>query len=194
MKNYCEIRGIKKADRKYTLPSGTEVRLLSHPYRSANIMVVDAEVLATGKTGKIGKVKLDSAEEQKVMDIISAAAKIDEAALQARYPGLDELLTIIHGHNEAQADFARSMEDESRAGLAVMSAPEVSIEQARANYPLAAAYLVLLSLANANPASQIGYIRRQAGEQALTAIEESNIDVLVALDTAQKYIKETKGD
>jgi hypothetical protein len=187
MKNYCEIRGIPRKEIIYTTPRGTVIKVWPDTAYGDG---VDSEIITSAQgsspAGSKGRAKINQLPG--LAEMIAAAKLEREKEFLARYPGIDELLDIIRLHAEAHEDFERMMESESR--ITCKAAPKMSIEAARRKYPVALAYLSILTFANSDPGSEIGYIWRRAGENAIERIE-AGVDVISALTEAQKEI-ETK--
>jgi len=183
MKNYIAKKGIKENMIDHTTPKGALIRVVPEMGSIVSVTVLRA-IDGGSPVGAKGKMSLTALPGLDKL-IQTELARREEEFL-SKYPGIDELLSIINGQAESYEDMQRMMETESR--VTFKAAPEMSVEDAKKMYPLAAAYLHLLALADADPSSQIGFIRRQAGEKAFLKIEEGS-DIIAALAAAEEEIK-----
>ena len=186
MKNYIEKKGIKKNMIVYTTPKDGIISVVPEIGSIVSITVLQA-IEGGSPVGSKGSVSLSALPG--LDKLIQAELDRRETEFLSKYPGIDELLTIINDHAKSYESMQRMMESESR--MTFKAAPTISIEDAKKEYPLAAAYLNLLTITNADPSSQIGFIRRKAGEKAFMKIEEG-ADIITALTEAKKEIEESK--
>ncbi len=161
MKNYVSKEGIEKKEILYTTEKGTVVKILGTPYEGKVEVVVVTPCEGGSEKGKIGKIQAN----KEIVKLVEDEKKRKEKELLMRCPGLDELLSSINRDDNHYEDFQKAME--SGDGMLPSRPVGISPEEARKSYPEAAAYLKLLKLADANPASEIGYIRRTAGKVGL---------------------------
>jgi len=190
MKNYIEKKGVLKKDINYTTPKGSVINVISATYNQRQ-GTVEAVVITpcAGGSPVGGKGKIKVSDMPGLANLISAAQARFEQTFLSRFLGIDELLDIIRLHNEAREDFEKMMENENQ--VTCKSAPDISVEDAKIKYPLAAAYIDILNLADADPSSEIGFIRRQAGEKAIKNIENGE-DVITAQKMANEIINKKK--
>lgn len=174
MKNYIEMKGVKKEDLLYITPKGATVKVLSSWHDKAEVEVINPIPGGSpkGTKGNMLLSNLPGLEQQ-----IKAAEEKKENDFLKKYPGIDELLTIIRLHSQADEAFNRMME----TGDSILrdNRPEITIENAHKKYPAASAYLHIYNLFEADPSSQIGFIRRSAANEIFTEIE-NGLDVIAA--------------
>lgn len=188
MKNYIEMRGIQKPVVTWMV-DGVECRCIDfYPVKFKGIWVVEIEpTMINGK--KAQYVNIETRPE--------LAAKLREAEAEyerrflARYPGIDELLSARNASETYHESFQRMMEDEMNDGINPPDQPALSAAEAAKKYPIAAAYLSLLRLADSDPGSQIGYERRKAGKAAFDKIL-AGADVIEAEKEAQQRLNGVK--
>lgn len=186
MKNYIETKGIKKNMIVYTTPKGGIISVV--PEMGSLVSFTILQTIEGGSpVGSKGSVSLNTLPG--LDKLIQAELDRRETEFLSKYTGIDELLTIINDHAKSYESMQRMMENESQ--MTFKAAPKISVEDAKKTYPLAAAYLNLLTIANADPSSQIGFIKRKAGEKAFIKVEDGT-DIITALTEAKKEIEESK--
>jgi len=182
MKNYIEKKGIKKEEILYITPKGSTIKILSFYNGIAECEIINP-FPGGSPAGSKGKVKIqDMPNLQKLID---ENKQKEEIQFLEKYPGIDELLNIINLHCEANEAFEEMMD--SGDGVLRKSTPKISIEEARKIYPEAATYMDILKLSDADPSSQIGFIRRQAGKIAINLLL-SGESASSAIIKAKEYI------
>ena len=186
MKNYIEKKGIKKKMIVYTTPKGGIISVV--PEMGSLVSITILQTIEGGSpVGSKGSVSLNTLPG--LDKLIQAELDRRETEFLSKYTGIDELLTIINDHAKSYESMQRMMENESQ--MTFKTAPKISVEDAKKTYPLAAAYLNLLTISNADPSSQIGFIKRKAGEKAFIKVEDGT-DIITALTEAKKEIEESK--
>ena len=186
MKNYIEKKGIKKKMIVYTTPKGGIISVV--PEMGSLVSITILQTIEGGSpVGSKGSVSLNTLPG--LDKLIQAELDRRETEFLSKYTGIDELLTIINDHAKSYESMQRMMENESQ--MTFKAAPKISVEDTKKTYPLAAAYLNLLTIANADPSSQIGFIKRKAGEKAFIKVEDGT-DIITALTEAKKEIEESK--
>ena len=188
MKPYVNQAGIKKENIKVTV-SGLTFTLDGFSRTKRQGENVIAVLPNPHKVGKkcIDYISLDRHPE--IETIRKSAEDSFESAFVARYPGIYTLVTAINDEHNYHESFNRMMDDESNDGVRPPVAPKMTIEQARQQYPIAAAYLTILSYADADPSSQVGYNRRRCGDDAITQLE-GGADVIKTRDAMVKRYNE----
>jgi hypothetical protein len=63
------------------------------------------------------------------------------------------------------------MSDENNDGVRPPEHPKMSVEEAKRQYPIAAAYLTILKYSQADPSSKTGFEQRIKGEEAIEKLE-----------------------
>ncbi|MBU2527711.1 MAG: hypothetical protein KKC03_14030 [Bacteroidetes bacterium] len=168
------MKGIEKKEIMYVTPKGATIKVLSswRDKVEVEVMVPSEGGSPKGAKGNMLLSTLPGLAEQ-----IRAAEEKKEKDFAARYPGIDDLLDIIRLHGDADRAFEKMME----TGDSVLrdNRPAISINDALAKYPIAAAYLHIYNMSEADPSSQIGFIRRSEAEKAFAQIE-GNTDVIQA--------------
>lgn len=186
MRNYIDKKGIKKEEIIYTTPKGSKIKITNAGMDRANAEVIEASpgCSPTGAKGVITISDMPGLDE-----LVLETKKTEEDAFTSKYPHMDTLLDIINGHLNADDDFEKMMESGSskiKAGR-----PKTTIADARTKYANENAYLAILKLSDSNPASKIGFIRRQAGAAAIKSLH-LKISAIEALETAKKEIDTQK--
>ena len=186
MKNYIEKKGIKKKMIVYTTPKGGIISVV--PEMGSLVSITILQTIEGGSpVGSKGSVSLNTLPG--LDKLIQAELDRRETEFLSKYTGIDELLTIINDHAKSYESMQRMMENESQ--MTFKAAPKISVEDTKKTYPLAAAYLNLLTISNADPSSQIGFIKRKAGEKAFIKVEDGT-NIITALTEAKKEIEESK--
>lgn len=184
MRNYIDKKGIKNESIIYATPKGSKIKISNAGMDRANAEVLEA---APGGSPIGAKGMITISEMPGLQALITETRKTEEEAFTSKYPHMDTLLDIINGHLNADDDFGKMMESGSskiKAGR-----PKTTIADAKIKYANENAYLVILKLADSNPASEIGFIRRQAGDTAILALHR-NLAATLALEIAKKEIEE----
>lgn len=183
MKNWIEKKGMKNEDIMYTTPRGTLLKILSSWGGKVEVEVI---VPISGGSPKGTKGSMLLSALPGLAEQIEASDRQREADFAAKYPGIDDLLDIIRLHHEADEAFARMIE----TGSSVLRdhRPEISIEEAHKKYPVASAYLHIYNISEADPSSQIGFIRRSAADKIFAEIE-SGLGVIEAAQKLDKMIE-----
>jgi hypothetical protein len=180
MKNYIEKKGLKNEDVLYTTPKGAKLKILSSWKEKVEVEVL---IPIPGGSPKGAKGNMLLSTLPGLAEQITAMAEKREADFVAKYPGIDELLDIIRLHREADEALEKMME----TGDSILrdNRPEISIDEAMEKYPVAAAYLHIYNLSEADPSSQIGFVRRSAADKAFANIADGADVILTAneLDT-----------
>lgn len=188
MKNYVEKRGL-------TLPSKMVIET-----RLGKVQINDPIPVPTpykGMGNYVMGTQLDNSEPARVLlrDKPELVKEIERREKQleidflTRYPGIDELLSIINNNVEYGEQFQEMMEDEGNDGVFPPSTPKMSIEDGKKRYPIAAAYLAILAYADADPSSKVGSLKYTAGDRAIERIRQGQ-DVMGSF----KKMKEKFGE
>ncbi len=127
------------------------------------VRVAPSDNTINGK--RIDYISLDRHPE--IEPLLQAAQDEYETQFTARYPGIYELVNAINTECNYHDSFARMMGDEHNDGVNPPSAPRLNVADARKRYPVAAAYLTIVSYSQSDPSCQTGYNRRCAGKWAI---------------------------
>lgn len=182
MKNYISKAGIKEEEIIYTTLKGSKIRI-----SNVGIDIADAETLvsAPGCSPVGAKGRVEISKMQGLQEIINTAKNTAGIKFEKKYPNMDTLLSIINNHHDADAKFEKMME--SGDSILRGNRPKITITEAKEKYPEEAAYMSILRLADADPSSEIGYIRRQAGSTAIKLLH-NNAPAIIALKKATEEI------
>ena len=184
-KPYVMKKGIKRQQITIDLGQFGQVSLSDY----APMTVQGQQVLDTGKKANGVRLYYSLGRHPETVAQINEANQRFQQEFEARYPGIYELVTAINEEEKYEYKFNRMMEDESNDGVNPPSSQKLSVKDAYQQYPIAAAYLTILNYADADPSSQIGFIRRQAGESAIAQIEDGG-DVIVIKDAMITSVNE----
>lgn len=169
-----EIAGIKQNPVEYTTSHGTAIITTYYTHKAQG-----RDVYACQINGKDMLISADNRPD--LVQMVEANRADYKARFEARYPGIYDLVAAINADKNHYEGTQRMMEDEDNDGVRPPKAPKLSADQARQQYPIAAAYLDILRFYNADPSSDIGFNRRQFGKAAFIAIE-AGADVIEQLD------------
>lgn len=151
--------------------------LFSKPWKEAPANVlskVDSAVLE----GRVwtGSCFVPSEVAEAALEMKAEMRAAEEASLLANVPGLRELESAIAAWNNYHHEFSRMMDDEYNDGVNPPKKPTVDVDEIRAKYPVAAAYLKAQSYAYASH-----YAKVAAGEKAVERIANGE-DYKIVID------------
>lgn len=163
-----------------------DVEIIGYPYKiSVNGKMVDAikgiiddeerNVLLAGRP--------------QIKEKIQESERKREEELLKRVEGLEEYLEIIEDNITYQDNLNKMMDDENNDGVYPPKKPALTTEEAKNKYPQAAAYCKMIKYSKANPASRIGYIRRCAADEGISAFL-AGASATEALGIIERKIKE----
>jgi len=192
MKNYIEQKGIAQQETLATNINGMQITITSLYPVSHNTQygIRPCVQFVRDNDGQRGMCRIDNKPE--LARQIEQLKINNDNAFVARYTGIDELLSVINDNHDYCDALNNMMDDEHNDGVNPPSHPVMTIATARAKYPIAAAYIDIVRLSNADPSSQIGYSRRCAGETALARLTAMDVisqqDIETILQDARNEI------